>query len=404
MVKQLTGAVNAQIEQIKLINNRLSQVESRVTPPQTPVTNLPTPRTEQDLIDIRKLPDSVRDLQVFDGNAVQYISWIHNVESILRNYEIVKTKPIYRAVLQHIRQKIRGPADAALISYNNFDEEWAIIKKCLSLHYADKRDVRTLEHELNLLTQGRKTIDEFFARVNHQLSLLINKIKTEDYSQETVNALTENYRNRALDIFIRGLNGDVSKMLTIQKPQTLPEAYTSCLEFQNLNFRNFQVRHGNTNNTIVAPINQMFPPRTQTGSKIPQITSREKNQVYSNQPDMNQKPSWNSAPPPRPTNPKPPQPMEVDKSIQSRQINYMNRPENKRFNGSDNLPRKQQRLFATDVALDQEFETNESQKEEQLNERYLEAYEEIEGWNDDAVNEDLAELNFTTEASLAYHT
>ncbi|GBP10195.1 Retrovirus-related Pol polyprotein from transposon opus [Eumeta japonica] len=60
----------------------------------------------------RKLPDCVRDLQVFDGNPVKYISWIHSVESILKDYEIVKEKPIFRATLQHIRQKIRGPADA----------------------------------------------------------------------------------------------------------------------------------------------------------------------------------------------------------------------------------------------------------------------------------------------------
>ena len=116
------------------------------------------------------------------------------------------------------------------------------------------------------------------------------------------------------------------------------------------------------------------------------------------------RPTWNSSPPPRPTNPKPPQPMDVDKSIQSRQINYMNRPENnimpKRFNGSDNLPRKQQRLFATNVITDQD--TINEDEENPLNEEYFKAYQE--SWDNDGNNDDLAELNFTTEASLAYHT
>lgn len=402
-VKQLVGAVNQHIEQIKLMNNRLHQLESRVTPPQSFSNTLSNPKTEQDLLEIRKLPDCVRDLQVFDGNAVQYVSWIHNVESILNDYQIVRTRPIYRAILQHIRQKIRGPADSALISYNIFDEDWVTIKKCLSLHYADKRDSRTLEHELNRMTQANKTIDEFYAQVNHQLSLLINKIKTEDYSQETVTALTENYRNRALDIFIRGLNGEVSKMLMIQKPQTLPEAYTSCLEFQNLNFRNFSIHKRNFNNNITSPVNQMCPPKYQTENRIPQVTPREANQMYNNQ--RYARPTSNNPPPPRPTNPKPPQPMEVDKSIQSRQINYMNRPENnsvpKRFNGSDNLPRKQQRLFATDVVADQDS-IEEDNDENILNEEYFKASQNA--WDDDGNNEELAELNFTTQASLAYHT
>lgn len=111
------------------------------------------PRSESDLKDISRLPDCVKELQVFDGNPTQYVSWVHVVEGILKDFEIVKTKPIYRAILQHIRQKVRGSADAALISYNIFDNDWPLIKQCLSLHYADKRDMRTLEHQLNQLSQ-----------------------------------------------------------------------------------------------------------------------------------------------------------------------------------------------------------------------------------------------------------
>lgn len=65
------------------------------------------------------------------------------------------------------------------MSYNIFDNDWERIKECLSLHYADKRDIRTLEHQLNQLLQRGSKIDEFYAAVNHQFSLIINKIKTE---------------------------------------------------------------------------------------------------------------------------------------------------------------------------------------------------------------------------------
>lgn len=43
---------------------------------------------------------------------------------------------------------------------------------------------------------------------------------------------------RVLDVFIRGLNGDMSRMLLIQRPRTLPETYSACLEIQNVDFRN----------------------------------------------------------------------------------------------------------------------------------------------------------------------
>lgn len=169
-ITNLTGALNQQIEQMRVMSNRLNQLEARISPPQNENNAPPAPASEAELNEIKKLPDCVRDLQIFDGNPVQYISWIYSVEPILRDYEIVRNKPIYRAILQHIRQKVRGPADTALISYNIFDEDWERIKTCLSLHYADKRDVRTLEYELSALVQRNMSLDQFYARVNHQLS------------------------------------------------------------------------------------------------------------------------------------------------------------------------------------------------------------------------------------------
>lgn len=322
-LRQMTGALNAQIEQSNLIERRLQKLENPIKPAVETAGNLVTPKNAEDLKEISKLPDCVKELQPFDGNPTQYISWIHSVENILKDYNIMRDRPIYRAILQSIRQKIRGKADSALISYNIFDDEWTAIKKCLSLHYADKRDLRTLEHQLSSLSQRNMTLDEFYANVNHQFSLIVNKIKTEEYSTDTINVLIETYRNRTLDVFIRGLNGDLSRMLIIQKPQTLPEAYASCLEIQNLNFRNFTIHKKNINNSVTAPINQIFsrpnfnPPDFQRNHN--QMTLPQRNMAYNIQ-------HQNIRIPPRPTHPKPPEPMDIDPSLQSRQINYINRP------------------------------------------------------------------------------
>lgn len=360
-VTQLTGAINSVLQQLKGIEGRIAQIEQcnpnqaiqslsaklntvenhirsieqagpvNVHVPQTEnLIPLRGPNSEQDLKEISKLPDAVKELQVFDGNPVHYVSWVHSVETVLKDYEIVRSKPIYRAILQHIRQKIRGKADSALVSYNIFDNEWPEIKRVLSLHYADKRDIRTLEHQLNRLQQGGSRVDDFYATVNHQFSLIISKIRTEEYSEETMSALIESYRNRALDVFVRGLSGDLSRLLIIQKPRTLPEAYSACLEMQNLNFRSNSV-HVKAPNLISSPISYNF---AQTNSPPPRPFPSRNSEFRRNYV------------PPRPLGPKPQIKMEVD-SFQSRNVNYMNRPGNpfKRESRSDNYPRKQQRVF-----------------------------------------------------------
>ena len=92
-------------------------------------THPPLRASATELSEIGKLFDCVKDLQPFEGDPTQYVSWIHDVE---------RQKPIYRAIIQAIRSKCRGKVDAALTSYNIFDEDWLTIKNCLSLHYADK--------------------------------------------------------------------------------------------------------------------------------------------------------------------------------------------------------------------------------------------------------------------------
>lgn len=394
-VTQLTGAVNSVLDQLRgfetrivqieqyggrdviesiatqlsSIGNKIKQIENRnpndITI-QSPSSKEPLrgPNTESELRDIAKLPDPVKEIQVFEGNPVQYVSWVHSIETVLKDYEIVRGKPLYRAILQHIRQKIRGKADAALVSYNIFDGEWDEIKRVLSLHYADKRDIRTLEHQLSSLKQGNSRVDDFYATVNHQFSLIINKIRCETYSCETADALVGTYRDRALDVFIRGLSGDLSRLLIIQKPKTLPEAYSACLEMQNLNFRNSSV-HVQAANMISAPVHYNF-----NSDNVPSPSGNNLDKYYNNRSRYGQQPvnrypnnrtaygqqrnsSWvpsfrsrQSQPPPRPTAPKPPVKMELG-SVQTGNVNYMNRPNNpfkREASDSHNYPWKQQRL------------------------------------------------------------
>jgi len=126
----------------------------------------------------------------------------------------------------------------ALNAYNVRDDDWTEIKRVLALHFADKRDVGTLEYELTQMTQGNQKVEDFYLRINNHVSLIMNKIKSMNNSTEITNAFLAGQRDKALNAFIRGLNGDASRLLIISKPADVHEAYSICLELQKMEPRN----------------------------------------------------------------------------------------------------------------------------------------------------------------------
>lgn len=162
---------------------------------------------DRNLSDMDKIPDVVKSLRDFSGQAQEFNSWKKSVERILKIYEHLKGTPKYYGILSVIRNKITGHADIALESYNT-PLNWEKISKCLTLHYADKRDLGTLEYQMTTLVQGNNTIPEFYQTVYHHLSLILNKLGSLDMSQESLNNMTQCYRDKALDTFVRGLKSD----------------------------------------------------------------------------------------------------------------------------------------------------------------------------------------------------
>lgn len=333
-IMNLTGSINASIKATTELQRQFLQMQTQsqflIEQPEV----LARPTSEADLQSQNRIPDPVKEIRLFNGDPTKYASWVKSVENVLEDYRVIKKKPLYRAIIRSIRQKITDEADTALIAYNIPDEDWTSIKKCLSLHYADKRDIRTLEYQLYSLYQGRKTIDEYFGEVNHQLTLIINKVQTECLSLETMANTIEGHRNRALDTFIRGLNGDLSRLISIKNPKSLPEAYSACLELQNMSYRATNFTRNNSTNPIVVPHNSLVPPvqnprkftysqpMQNSQSRQHQLTQQQKNLLYSH---VNRQQHNNYRPVLPPRQPRP-EPMDVDRSIQTRQVNYMNRP------------------------------------------------------------------------------
>lgn len=183
-----------------------------------------------------KIPDVVRCLREFSGDPGQFNSWKKSVDRVLQIYEPLIGTPKYYGILSVIRSKIVGNADTALESYNT-PLNWASMSRCLVMHYADKRDLGTLEYQMASIVQGRNTIQDFYQEVYSHLSLIINKIGCMDITPESTKLLTQTYRDKALDTFIRGLRGDLPRLLGIREPADLPQALHLCLKLENQNFR-----------------------------------------------------------------------------------------------------------------------------------------------------------------------
>lgn len=80
------------------------------------VTPLTKARYEYELKEASTLPDCVKELKVFEGQPECYVSWINRAQSILNEYQVITNKPLYRSIVLHIRNKIRGNADTSLLA------------------------------------------------------------------------------------------------------------------------------------------------------------------------------------------------------------------------------------------------------------------------------------------------
>jgi len=150
-IAALTTQMVGMKDKVRKIGNRVNILETDFEQ-RNPVADIPLPltrpRTEYELKESSAVPDCVKKLLTFEGDSEKYISWINRAQSIINDYEVIREKPLYRSVPIQIRQKIRGNADTALNAYNERDDDWTEIKRVLALHFADKRDVGTLEYGL----------------------------------------------------------------------------------------------------------------------------------------------------------------------------------------------------------------------------------------------------------------
>lgn len=316
-------------------------------------------------LDRGKIPSIIKDLPDFNGNARDLSAWILDVEDCLELFNDFRDSYEYHLVLKTVRRKIKNEANDILIS-NNTPNDWNEIKEVLRLYYADKRDLMTLDNQLKVMVRRQQeTIETYYSRVREMITLISSAISTDETWKGHEAALIKLYNVMALDTFIRGLGEPLSLFCKNYKPKSLASAYHYCVEFLNLNARSapfksyslapFPAPRGNIPAPPPRPLptnrhsQQAPPPPPRNNYQPPPIHFRQpypvqthhqphshtqNKQYYSSQnqyqfPFRTQPQNAPNVFAPNRTfyqqQPKP-EPMDVDRSIHSRMLNYGNRP------------------------------------------------------------------------------
>lgn len=282
-------------------------------------------------------PQGINILQPFDGNPVKLHSFIRSVENVIPFIDALENTPYHSVWLQAIRNKIVGDADTVLEVYGT-ELKWETIKANLIAHYNDKRDSTTLTRELFMAHQI-SSIEDFYARVQHLLSLLVNHANIQITDSAIRTDRIKTYNDNALQVFLAGLKEPIGGNIRARQPKTLKEAFDACIEEQNFLSKTGWVRdvpQKHQKNTFILPEKPNYAfPRMPFANRIP-LPPRQPAFYPPNIPFRN-----HAYRPPNPNFQKP-TPMEVDKSLISKRINYMNRPQPSRFShfGNQQPPRQ----------------------------------------------------------------
>lgn len=302
-------------------------------------------------------PQIIRDISSFNGNPVKLHSFIKSIDNLIPLLEGARGTPIYPVWMQAIRTKIVGDADTVLEIYGtSFD--WEDIKNTLITHYSDKRDEISLTRDLFKLSQTT-TVEEFYSRVSHSISLLVNLLNLNEENPEVKTAKNSFYQELGLKVYLAGLKEPLGPIIRAQSPKSLKEALRLCLEEGNYNYVKNPFKpvpqippkpnHQTTNlfqppsRSIMYPPRQFQPPLRPFHP--PPIAMQQPSRAFQPVPGFSnnfprsfqQNPQNFQRPPPaypqrnvfaqKQSIPLPkPTPMDVDPSIRTRQINYMNRP------------------------------------------------------------------------------
>ena len=195
-----------------------------------------------------------------------------------------------------------------------------------------------------------ETIETFHAKIQEMQSLIINCVRMdpEFKADGEMRGVIKIYSRMCLDTFIRGVGSPLSQFMRNYRPTSLAQAYQYALEFQNTEFR--------ANLNIPSSIPQAMPRVMGNQQTFPQ---QNRNNFMPRQ-QMNNQPRYFN-PRQNYTGPVPvrqdytaAEPMDVDRSIRTKQVNYQQRQFNPNVQQNKEVTRNSQDTPSWRAAMPQQ--------------------------------------------------
>lgn len=180
----------------------------------------------QGAIALSKIPDIIKLIPNYSGDPKILHTWISQVDDALSLYDSLKHHQIYRTWVQSIRSKIVGDAHNAMVA-SQVDQNltWNAMREKLIEHFADKRDLMSLVISIPFMTQGQKSIDEFYQEMCTENANLAQKLHLDSKYRQNSEPIIDFCSSIVMNSFIDGLNKPISGFVRSSNPETLIQAY-----------------------------------------------------------------------------------------------------------------------------------------------------------------------------------
>lgn len=183
------------------------------------------------IINASKIPDPIKFLQNFDGDAKVLHHWLTAAENVIALYENVRQAHanVYNVWLGVIRSKIIGKANEALV-LRNVALNWADIRATLIDYFGDRRDLSTLCQKIPYLKQKNKSVEDFYREIAELSANINQKIVLDQRYAGHVNAVMIFVSEITKNAFIDGLNEPYNLTVRGFRPNSLEEAKSAAEE------------------------------------------------------------------------------------------------------------------------------------------------------------------------------
>ncbi|KAH8324961.1 hypothetical protein KR074_000412, partial [Drosophila pseudoananassae] len=256
------NSVNVQLQNMRVETPQVEAYQRVSVQPGAPPCDIP-------LYIIKSVPD-------FNGEQDGYVAWRQSATDAYELFKPYQGSCAHYQAVTIIRNKIRGPARALLVSHNtvlNFD---AILAR-LDCSYADKTSLRLLR------LKSDQSLMQYYDEVERKLTLVTNKI-VMSHDIERATLLNNEVRADALHVFISGLKKNLRAVVFPAQPKDLPSALALAREAEASIERS----------QFVATYARAMEQKTQnsdfrrTQFRTPDKQGNEKNPHYFKRPDKNQ--------------------------------------------------------------------------------------------------------------------